>query len=202
MGYRLSGFEVVGVDIKPQRNYPFEFHQSDAIEFLKEHGHEFDFIHASPPCQSSTALTKGTNQNNGRDYPDLIAATRDALDASGRPYVMENVAGSAVRKDLVLCGLMFDLKVFRHRQFELSGVTVPQPEEPSHEGHRVRGWRHGQYFEGDMVAVYGRGGGKGTVAEWQDAMGIHWPTTRKEVAEAIPPAYTEYIGRFIQGWNV
>lgn len=89
VGYSRAGFEVVGVDIEPQPDYPFEFHQSDAIEFVKEHGHEFDFIHASPPCQSQSAITKGTNK--GRVYPDFIPETRAALDALGKPYVIENV---------------------------------------------------------------------------------------------------------------
>ncbi|WP_307855779.1 DNA methylase [Kibdelosporangium banguiense] len=196
-GYQAAGFNVVGVDIEDHSNgYPGEFHQGDAVEFIRRHGHEFDVIHASPPCQRETALTKGTNK--GRVYPDLIPPTRIELDRTGRPWVMENVQGSQLRKDLVLCGLSFGLRVFRHRVFELSDVIISQPVHPSHRGHRVAGWRHGQYYEGDMVAVYGDGGGKGSLADWQDAMGIPWMTNRLDLAEAIPPAYTEHIGNHIR----
>ena len=196
MGYHRAGFEVVGVDINPQPRYPFEFHQGDAIAYVLEHGHEFDVIHASPPCQASSALTKGTNK--GRVYPQLIPATRDALETVGKPYVIENVAGAPIRRDLMLCGEMFGLRVIRHRYFEISGLLVMQPEHPRHRG-RVAGMRHGVWYEGPYFAVYGQGGGKGTVAQWQEAMGMHWTDVRKEIAEAIPPAYTEYIGSQIIG---
>lgn len=198
MGYHRAGFEVVGVDIDRQPAYPFEFHQADAIEFVKAHGHEFDAVHASPPCQFHTALTKGNQaraRRVGSDHVDLISATRDALAASGRPYIIENVVGAPVRPDVVLCGLMFDLRVFRHRLFELGGWEASAPAHPYHRGHRVSGWRHGVRYEGDMVAVYGDGGGKGSTETWQRALGIDWTTNRRSLAEAIPPAYTEHIGR-------
>lgn len=192
MGYHRAGFDIVGVDIAPQPDYPFEFHQGDAIEFLKKHGHEFDAAHGSPPCQASCTLTKGTNK--GREYQQLIPATRDAFEASGLPYVIENVQGADVRRDLTLCGEMFGLGVIRHRYFELGGWTMPAPEHKPHRG-RVAGWRHGKFYDGPYFAVYGNGGGKGTVEQWQQAMGIDWTTDRKTLAEAIPPAYTEHIGR-------
>lgn len=191
MGYHRAGFDVVGVDINPQPNYPFEFHQGDALMFLAEHGHEFDAIHASPPCQASTALTKGTNR--GRIYPNLIPSTRDLLAKFDAPTVIENVQGSDLRRDLTLCGEMFGLGVIRHRYFEITGASVGQPAHKPHRG-RVAGYRHGEWFEGPYFAVYGDGGGKGTVAQWQQAMGIDWTSVRKEIAEAIPPAYTEHIG--------
>lgn len=192
-GYRRAGFAVVGVDINPQpRYYSGKFVQGDAVEFINEHGHQFDFIHASPPCQSQTALTKGTNK--GREYPNLIPATREALHKTGRPWVIENVVGAAVRPDVILCGAMFSLGVIRHRWFEFGWTPVPQPEHIKHRG-RVAGWRHGEWFDGPYFAVYGDGGGKGTVFQWQQAMDIGWTRVRKELAEAIPPAYTEYIGR-------
>jgi DNA (cytosine-5)-methyltransferase 1 len=195
MGYHQAGFEVVGVDIEPQPNYPFEHHVADAIEYVKAHGHEFDAIHASPPCQAHTTLTKGNvHRGIGLDHIDLIPATREALEAVGRPYVIENVTSAPLRADVELCGLMFGLKVFRHRLFELGGWGMLQPHHPTHVGHRVAGWRHGVRYEGDMFAVYGDGGGKGTVPEWQRAMGIDWTTERGEIAEAIPPAYTRHIG--------
>jgi hypothetical protein len=100
----------------------------------------------------------------------------------------------AIRKDVTLCGEMFGLGVIRHRHFEVSGFTVEQPTHVPHRG-RVRGWRHGQYFDGPYVAVYGDGGGKGSVPEWQAAMGIDWIPDRAVLAEAIPPAYAEFIGQ-------
>ncbi|WP_316574242.1 DNA cytosine methyltransferase [Nocardia canadensis] len=190
-GYHRAGFDVVGVDIAEQPDYPFEFHRGDAIEFLLAHGHEFDAIAASPPCQASCTLTKGTNR--GREYPQLIPATRDALNRVGRPWVIENVQGAALRRDVVLCGEMFGLGVIRHRVFELGGWSAPQPKHVPHRG-RVAGCRHGQWHDGPYFAVYGDGGGKGSVADWQRAMGIDWTTDRRSLAEAIPPAYTEWIG--------
>lgn len=155
-----------------------------------DYGDEFDFIHTSPPCQSSSALTKGTNK--GRIYPQLIPATRKALKAAGRPCVIENVSGAPIRKDVTLCGEMFGLQVIRHRHFEIHGWQCPRPDHLPHRG-RVAGMRHGQWFTGPYFAVYGDGGGKGTVQQWQEAMGIDWTGVRKEIAEAIPPAYTRWI---------
>jgi hypothetical protein len=194
-GYHEAGFEVTGVDINPQPNYPFAFHQGDAVEFIKEHGTDFDAIHASPPCQAHTTLTKGNRHRGiGRNHIDLIPATRAALEATGRPFVIENVTSAPVRPDVTLCGLMFGLAVFRHRLFELGGWAMLSPTHPSHRGHRVAGWRHGVKHDGDMFAVYGDGGGKGSVAEWQLALGIDWTDNRLELAEAIPPVYTKFVG--------
>jgi len=190
-GYMDAGFDVTGVDIEPQPDYPGAFIQGDAIAFLAAHGHEFDAIHASPPCQASSALTKGTNK--GREYLNLIPATRALLALHDVPTVIENVQGSDLRRDLTLCGEMFGLGVIRHRYFEVSGFTAMAPEHKAHRG-RVAGWRHGEWFDGPYFAVYGEGGGKGTVAQWQVAMGIDWTSNRKSIAEAIPPAYTRYIG--------
>ena len=191
MGYHRAGFDVVGVDIAPQLDYPFEFHRGDALSFLTEHWRGFTVVHTSPPCQASTALTKGTNR--GRSYPQLIPDTRRLLRGTGLPTVIENVQGSALRRDLTLCGEMFGLDVIRHRYFEIAYATATQPVHRAHRG-RVRGWRHGAYYDGPYVAVYGDGGGKGSVPEWQAAMGIDWTDDRKAIAEAIPPAYTEYLG--------
>lgn len=192
VGYSRAGFDVYGVDIAKQPDYPFYFHQGDALEYLRKHGHKYDAAHASPPCQFSSALTKGTNK--GREYVNLIPETRALLEEIGIPYVIENVQGSDLRRDMTLCGEMFDLGVLRHRYFELGNWTADPPAHKPHRG-RVRGWRHGEYFDGPYLAVYGDGGGKGSVAEWQVAMGIDWTDSRKHLAEAIPPAYTEFIGR-------
>lgn len=193
VGYHRAGFDVVGLDINLQPNYPFEFHQGNAIEFAKEHGHEFDAIHASPPCQAHTTLIKGNQQATAYRHVDLIPATREALEATGKPFVIENVPAAPIRADLTLCGEMFGLGVIRHRVFELHGWTAAQLPHVKHRG-RVAGWRHGQWHDGPYFAVYGDGGGKGSVTEWQHAMGIDWTADRRELAEAIPPAYTELIG--------
>lgn len=192
MGYFRAGFDVIGVDIAPQPDYPFEFHQGDALDFLADNWRQFDAAHGSPPCQASCTLTAGTNQ--GREYINLIPETRRLLRSTGLPTVIENVQGSDLRRDLTLCGEMFGLGVLRHRYFEVAGFAAMSPEHLPHRG-RVRGWRHGAYHDGPYVAVYGDGGGKGSVSEWQQAMGIDWTDDRKAIAEAIPPAYTEHVGR-------
>ncbi|WP_405673309.1 DNA methylase [Streptomyces canus] len=201
-GYRRAfgaNCHITGVDIEPQPDYRGDaFHHGDVIEFIRAHGHEFHFIHISPPCQGEGAPTKGTNAARnasiGRTYPRLIAPARAALLATGRPYVMENVAGSEVRKDLRLCGEQFGLGVLMHRYFELGGWATVQPAHPRHRG-RVRGWRHGRYFEGPYVAAYGKGGGKASVDEIRAAKGIDWSNDHFRLREALPPAYTEWIGR-------
>jgi DNA (cytosine-5)-methyltransferase 1 len=190
-GYQDSGFDITGVDIQPMPNYPGTFIQGDALTYLRAHGHEYDAVHASPPCQASSALTKGTNK--GRQYLNLIPETRWLLQKLDLPSVIENVQGSDLRRDLTLCGEMFGLRVLRHRYFEMHNWEVERIAHKPHRG-RVAGWRHGEWFDGPYFAVYGEGGGKGTVAQWQDAMGMHWTDVRKEIAEAIPPAYTRFIG--------
>jgi len=190
-GYMEAGFDVTGIDINPQPDYPGTFIQGDAIAYLAAHGHEYDARHASPPCQASCTLTKGTN--SGNEYLNLIPATRALLALFDGPNVIENVQGSDLRRDLTLCGEMFGLGVIRHRYFEVSGFAAIPLDHKPHRG-RVAGWRHGEWFDGPYFAVYGDGGGKGTVAQWQEAMGISWTDNRKSIAEAIPPAYTRFIG--------
>jgi hypothetical protein len=210
MGYHEAGFEVYGVDIEEQPDFPFAFCLGDAISilsrllaggavtFTRHTGRpeslrigDFVAIHASPPCQASCTLTKGTN--GGNEYLNLIPATRALLALFDGPNVIENVQGSDLRRDLTLCGEMFGLGVIRHRYFELSGWVAIAPDHKKHRG-RVAGYRHGEWFDGPYFAVYGEGGGKGTVAQWQTAMGMDWTDKRKSIAEAIPPAYTRLIG--------
>ena len=193
MGYYRAGFDVVGVDIAPQPDYPFTFVQADALDYLAAHGGEYVAVHASPPCQASCTLIKGSQSATAADHVDLIPATRAQLARLGVPTVIENVQASDLRRDLTLCGEQFGLGVIRHRWFEVDGFPVePIPHVP-HRG-RVAGWRHGEYHDGPYVAVYGDGGGKGTVDQWRRAMGIDWTTDRRALAEAIPPAYTAFIG--------
>ncbi|MDN3024711.1 DNA methylase [Streptomyces sp. S.PB5] len=202
VGYHRAGFDVDGCDIAHRPNYPFTYHQGDALTYLAAligsgEIERYAFVHASPPCQSKCALTVGTNQSQGwgGTHVDLVAPTRELLDATGLPYVIEQPNGRAeMRKDLTLCGEMFGLGVIRHRNFELGGWTTAQPAHVPHRG-RVRGWRHGRFYDGPYVAAYGNGGGKPTVAELQTAMGITWTDVREELTEAIPPAYSEHIGR-------
>lgn len=214
-GYQRAGYEVVGVDIVPRPNYCGErFVQLDALEFVNRwlNGwpgaqERFALIHASCPCQAGCTLTNGTNQANGwgAEHRQLVPETRELLERIGLPYVIEQPTGhkGLIRTDLRLCMDMFPIGdppwVQRHRDFEISGFTVPQPAHPKGivKGHRgyVRGLRHGAWRDGPYVAAYGEGGGKATVAEMQHALGIDWTDVREELTEAIPPAYTEWVGK-------
>jgi len=190
MGYHRAGFDVVGVDKKPQRNYPFRFVQADALEYLAECGRCFDAIHASPPCQEFSC-THSIHAEN--EYPDLIEPTRELLVSSGKPWIMENVIGAPLVDTVTLCGLMFGLKVFRHRLFE-SNVFLMQPPHHSHKGKRIGkdGYctpsGHGDNSTGLVPPDHRR------KAAWASAMGIDW-MTKEELTQAIPPAYTEFLGR-------
>lgn len=198
MGYWRAGFEVVGVDIVPRPSYPFTFIEGDALDAMREMCQGFHLVHSSPPCQSQCTLTKGTNK--GRRYVDLIPQMRELGQLYGVPWVIENVNGAGIRKDLTLCGEMFGLGVIRHRHFELGWFD--EAEQPPHRPHRgpVRGWRHGVWRDGPYIAAYGKGGGKGSVSEMQAAMDIPWTADHHELTEAIPPAYTRYIAeQFIGG---
>ncbi len=195
VGYYRAGFDdITGVDIVAQPHYPFRFVQSDALEFLVGHGHEYDLIHASPPCQAYTQAR--FLKNVRQDHPDLIAATREALQLVGKPYVIENVPGAPLRNPLVLCGSMFGLGVLRHRLFEIEPPIyfVPMtckhgPVLPMFWGARRRALQEGRQY--DYITVAGR---SFLVEEARQAMGIDW-MTREEIKQAIPPAYTEWIGR-------
>lgn len=195
-GYARAGFEIVGVDREPQPNYPFEFHQGDALEYLAAHGAKFDVIHASPPCQAHSSITP-----NRSEHVDLIAPTRKLLDAIGLPYVMENVMGAPLRFPLMLCGTMFGLAVTcrdgirrslqRHRIFE-SSVLMLSPGRCRHSGATIG--VYGDGGGGQSTRPSGGGGYKAFTDEAPIAMGIDW-MNRRELSQAIPPAYTEYIGR-------
>lgn len=197
-GYARAGFEVIGVDIEPQPHYPFAFYQGDALKVVAWGA--FDAVHASPPCKVHTSLRAFSASH----HVDLIPATRAALSETGLPYVIENVPGAPLLNPLVLCGSMFpDLMVRRHRLFE-SNVALAGPL-CDHAGQVARspGFMVARYDSGvrkdhwsPVVGVYGggQGLGPGEVPLWRKAMGIDW-MTRDELAQAIPPAYTEHIGR-------
>ena len=177
MGYSQAGFtEIVGVDINPQPHYPFEFVQGDALEYLREHGHEFDFIHASPPCQHYSSIQHITK--NRHKHPDLVGPTREALASTGKPFVIENVEGAPLRVDLRLCGSAFGLGMIRHRIFE-SNVQLPSLTSPCDHRNMYDPWH--RYGTDQRVQM-------------SKAMQIDWFMTRPEVREAIPPAYTKFIG--------
>ena len=189
MGYHRAGFEVVGVDIVDQPHYPFEFVQMDAMSYpFSILAGDFDAVHASPPCQAYSWAAKRWDV----DRADLVAATRTMLQADSTiSWVMENVIGAPMVRDhtLTLCGTQFGLELIRHRLFE-SSVLLLGP------GTRCR--HPGSVKAGDYVTVAGHGGdnakGRGGRAAKQQAMGIDWMTD-EELNQAIPPAYTEWIGR-------
>jgi DNA (cytosine-5)-methyltransferase 1 len=187
-GYSDAGFDVVGVDLSPQPRYPFTFVQADAVDYISEHGHEFDFIHASPPCQRYSA----TQRIRNNEHPDLIGPTREALAATGRPWVIENVMDAApeLRSPIMLCGEMFGLRTYRHRLFEPGGGFSFEP--PTHPEHRARTTKMGRPVQpGEYMHVVGNFTG---VSEARDIMGMPW-ANRDGLREAIPPVYAEYVGR-------
>ena len=192
MGYHRAGFEVVGVDIKPQPQYPFEFHQADALTYLDEAGKHLDFdaIHASPPCQAYTSM-RHLGKRAGFGAPDLIDATRTVLSGTGLPWVMENVKGSPLLSPLILCGSSFDLNVRRHRLFESNVLILGTPCRHSDHGQPIAVYGDHPQQPGDKTYRINRAR---TLGEGQAAMGIDWMAWRS-LTQAIPPAYTEWIGR-------
>lgn len=187
MGYHRAGFEVVGVDINPQPNYPFTFCRGDALLFLREEiraraaGEEwskFDAVHASPPCQRYAASTAWRGRRE--DHPDLIGPTRDLLLELGLPYVLENVpdARSHLRSPLTLCGTQFGMPFRRHRLFETNWPVCLMVPDCSHR-------------ETDFAFDHG---GKQPESVYRTAIQCDWMTVR-ESRQAIPPIYTEQIGQ-------
>ena len=192
VGYQRAGFdEIVGIDMEPQPNYPFAFVQADALKF---HLDGLDLIHASPPCQKYSRLNPVTKKK----YPDLIRAVRRRIKAY--TYVIENVPGSPLDNPLMLCGTMFGLRVLRHRLFEIPRwhFDVIDPLHCDHKGRTQKNSRdRGKGAPTPSLATckYLTITGADYIAEdGRAAMGIGW-MTKKELSQAIPPAYTEYIGR-------
>jgi len=194
MGYHQAGFEPVGVDLKPQKNYPFKFIQGDAIEFLQNADlSEYAFIHASPPCQAYSAAG-APHRKNGKEYPRILNQIRERLHATGKHYIIENVPGAPLKHPVTLCGTMFKgLNVIRHRLFETS-FFCPPPGQCNHKG---------TVKNGDYVTVCGHGSYKDLdkIENWRCAMGINW-MTRAEITQAIPPAYTRHIGEMFKTYVI
>ena len=223
-GLQRVGFRVTGVDKVDRPRYCGDrFVKDDALAYLRRitatgEVHRYALIISGPPCQERCTLTQGTNQSRGwgGKHEQLVPPTRELLEATGQPFVIEQPSnhGGLIRADLTLCTDMFEVGpppwVQRHRDFEIHGFDVdpiPHPTGPVR-GHRgyVRGYRGksrgrpGFFRDGPYVAPYGNGGGKATVIEMQHALGIDWTDVREELTEAIPSVYTEHIGRtFLSG---
>lgn len=187
MGYARAGFEITGVDIEPQPNNPHRFILGDALEYLREHGHEYDAIHASPPCQAySKAL-----RHMAAPKPMLIDDVREAMQATGKPWIIENVAGAplATESDLFgahgveLCGTMFGLSVYRHRLFETS-FPLPRPPACDHSRHAMN--PHKVEGRARMACA-------NPEKVWAKEMGVEW-MSRHGARQAVPPAFTHWIG--------
>ncbi len=191
MGYYRAGFDVIGIDIVDQPNYPFEFERADALELnqlLWVHG-PVDVIHASPPCQAYSTLS-----NPG--HPELITPIRERIQDSGIPYVIENIVGAPLIFPVQLCGSYFGLGVQRHRLFESSYQLEGAPCKHADIPEQYEVYEHYKWKQTKFARVYGDGGRDKAVEHWNEAMGIDW-MTRKELTEAIPPVYTEFIGKQI-----
>ena len=183
MGLHRAGFEVVGYDIESQPNYPFEFHKQDAFAVDLS---SFDAVWASPPCQLFAAGYIADRHK----YPDLIASTRAMLSQSLLPYIIENVRGAPIRADYRICGCQVGLnRIRRVRHFEVSWDADLELTYPC-------------YHPEQVITVTGTGTPTGTwkalgrtvtAQEFRDVMGIDW-MTRRELSQAIPPAYSEYLG--------
>lgn len=224
VGYTSAGWDVTSVDINPQPLNPTRFIQSEGIQYLIDHGQEYDAVHASWPCQGYSWATPKCAKLAKKDAEystDLIAACREVCDAYSLPLIMENVREARAELDLMqaptcsycpecdcqpeyergwrepimLCGEMFGLGVIRHRFFEVGGCAIPQPEHLAHRG-SIR--------DGTYVTVAGHGAdnpkGNNRLIVWRHAMGMAWATDRHGLAESIPPAYTDYIGSHLLAW--
>lgn len=194
--------EIIGIDIEQQPRYPFCFVQMDALHFEPTRGY-FDFVWASPPCQFGTGMQHLGKARNGSYpvHPNLIDPIRKKILSWDLPYVIENVyqARKFLKNPIMLCGTQFDLKVYRHRVFESNVLLLAPQHKPHHDQTPSAG--NGLSPKG-FISVCGTGGVRGMNAKqivscWSDAMNIHW-MNRAELAEAIPPAYSEYIARQIR----
>jgi len=217
VGISRAGYEVIGVDNQYQPSYPYTFIKMDAIKFMialidegvplpgrkkRLYLKDVEWFWASPPCQSYSWSAKrwisGALGQKKRKYPDMIGRTRTWLKKTGKPYIIENVAGAPLKNKIMLCGLMFDLEVNRHRYFESNLELIA----PHHQDCR------GRIASGEALTVAGHGGNSKSykLEDWRLAMGIDWmdkrphnlgsrknPGNREDLCESIPPAYSEYL---------
>lgn len=186
-GYFKAGFNITGVDLYSQPKYPYHFIQSDAIDYLLKHGHKYDFIHASPPCQEYSQSSMQFRLL-GKQYPNLIEATRAALIKIGKPYSLENVPGSPLNNPVLLCGNMFNIPSYRHRLFE-TNWTLDQPD---HKPHIVKQAKMGRKIkDGEFIQYMGH---FPMVDYVRNFTGFNW-MSQYGLAQSIPAEYTEYIGK-------
>jgi SAM-dependent methyltransferase len=180
MGYFRAGYDIVGVDIEPQPHYPFDFIEADAMTFPLD---GFDVIHASPPCQQYCEVP-----NSRRDHPDLLGPTRERLIAHGAPYVIENVPTAPMPTAFLLCGSTFGLPIIRHRKFETAPHLPLVPSTCPQES-----WGRASGDHGSGMYPYASGSWE---RAWRDhVLPVVWPwMDLDEAGQAIPPAYTEFIG--------
>jgi len=195
-GYAAAGFEVHGVDLKHGKRYPYTYVRADVLDVLRDKNYlnQFDVIHASPPCQTHS-ITQHLRNAQGKTTSklDLIPETRLALLESGKPYIIENVPGSPLINPIQLCGSSFGLKVRRHRLFESNMALVGSVCD-----HKLQGRPIGVY--GSLNDEIPKGGKTAaTIDEARNAMGISWAIWT-ELVEAIPPAYTKYLGGQLGRW--
>jgi DNA (cytosine-5)-methyltransferase 1 len=193
MGYAHAGFDVVGVDIEPQPHYPFDFEKADVMEFMRDGVKHWyfpvDAIHASPPCQRYSRATPHRTRAN---HPDLVDPVRQLLLKTGLPYVIENVEFAPLPNAAKVCGSYFGLPIQRHRLFESNMGIMGAPCQHGSLPKDIPIFRHGVWYLSRFVNVYGTGGGKAR-DKWAESMGIDWMTPT-ELGQAIPPAYTQFIG--------
>lgn len=199
VGYHRAGYDVTGVDIQAHKDYPYQLIVADVLDFMSNDGwaNDYDLIHASPPCPRYSRMTKVSGDPN--KHPDLVPVMIKALEATGKPWIIENVPGAPMPGSVTLCGSAFGLRVRRHRQFlsnlELRGTRCDHKSQGRAIG--VYGNRTGTYeYQLARYARIGRDYGlrAESVADAQDAMGIDWINNWDDLTDAIPPAYTEFIG--------
>jgi DNA (cytosine-5)-methyltransferase 1 len=203
-GYAAAGWDLIGVDVDPQPRYPYRFIRGDALEVLADLAAEVDAVHASPPCQHYSI----TRHSHSREHPDLVGPTRDALEAAGLPWIMENVPGAPLRNYVELCGASFGLEAVdldgtplvlrRHRLFE-SSVMLWAPPPCACSSYRRRGYAVGGVYDGgrrDRVEAreIRHGGYTPPPTVRAELLGVAG-MTQYGMSQAIPPAYTYWLGR-------
>lgn len=191
-GYFTAGFDMTGVDIAPQPNFPaaLRFVQADAMEYLAEHGCEYDFIALSPPCQRYSKMSR-CRPGLAYTYPDLIPPWRQAVQATGLPYIIENVEGAPLHDPVMLCTSWFKRETYRHRLFESNTPLTAPRAACAPRSHTVRASKAGHWEPGTYISIAGH---CSPMWKAREAMGIYW-CTREELVEAVPPVFTRYLGR-------